>query len=56
MYYGIRQIMKYSYIAKTESSNYDGNIQQLKGREVQLASIMSYGKIILCLLSEKLYI
>ena len=49
-------MMKYSYIAKTESYNHEGNIQQLKDREEQLASMMSYGNNILCLLSEKMYI
>ena len=42
--------------AKTESYNHEGNIQQLKDREEQLASMMSYGNNILCLLSEKMYI
>ena len=46
----------YSYIAKMESYNHEGNIQQLKDREEQLASMMGYGNNILCLLSEKMYI
>ena len=52
----LTNLMKYLYIAKTESSNHEGNIQQLNVREEQLASIMSYGNNILCLLSEKMYI